>query len=317
MNGRVYDPLIARFLSADPIIQDPYHSQSFNRYSYTWNNPLNGTDPTGFVQCTGSRIEYDGCQNQDRSFSAIDNKRLAEKNIGVIETGQSSEGGIRAQFVNVEASKKSAQTRQDTSRSATSADANQGVVTIQLNREITEPEDESDAVIYNDRLSKYVRWSKEHKMQLLNVPMSRSKGVSETQAANAASRIMSTLGGAGLMVTIRLTGVMSRERRSGEDVFLTTCALNPETCRGRNGASNAGADRTMNIIALNFEAMFSDSPEHEFLHLLGLEHQFSSLRQGRPHEVSSIMSYDTGHRAVLPTDTHRLMRCYEYSYCGQ
>jgi RHS repeat-associated protein len=47
MNGRVYDPAIARFVSADPIIQDPYHSQAFNRYSYVWNNPLNATDPTG------------------------------------------------------------------------------------------------------------------------------------------------------------------------------------------------------------------------------------------------------------------------------
>jgi RHS repeat-associated protein len=60
MNGRVYDPVIARFLSADPIVQDPYHSQSFNRYSYIWNNPLNGTDPTGLVaDCvveTGSRV---------------------------------------------------------------------------------------------------------------------------------------------------------------------------------------------------------------------------------------------------------------------
>ena len=34
-------------MSADPIIQDPYHSQSFNRYSYVWNNPLNATDPPG------------------------------------------------------------------------------------------------------------------------------------------------------------------------------------------------------------------------------------------------------------------------------
>ncbi|MEO8018728.1 MAG: FG-GAP-like repeat-containing protein [Pseudomonadota bacterium] len=49
MNGRVYDPAIARFISADPVIQDPYHSQAFNRYSYVWNNPLNATDPTGNV----------------------------------------------------------------------------------------------------------------------------------------------------------------------------------------------------------------------------------------------------------------------------
>lgn len=55
LNGRVYDPVIGRFMSADPLIQDPYRSQSHNRYSYVWNNPLNATDPTGF-QCTGSRI---------------------------------------------------------------------------------------------------------------------------------------------------------------------------------------------------------------------------------------------------------------------
>jgi hypothetical protein len=48
-------------MSADPIIQDPYDSQSFNRYTYVWNNPLNATDPTGFQKCptTGSHIERD------------------------------------------------------------------------------------------------------------------------------------------------------------------------------------------------------------------------------------------------------------------
>ncbi len=49
MNGRVYDPLVARFISADSIIQQPEHSQSYNRYTYVWNNPTNLTDPTGFV----------------------------------------------------------------------------------------------------------------------------------------------------------------------------------------------------------------------------------------------------------------------------
>lgn len=49
MNGRVYDPLVVRFLSADPVIQDLLHSQSYNRYSYVWNNPTNLTDPSGFI----------------------------------------------------------------------------------------------------------------------------------------------------------------------------------------------------------------------------------------------------------------------------
>lgn len=48
MNGRIYDPAIGRFLSADPYIQSPDNLQSYNRYAYVWNNPLNATDPTGY-----------------------------------------------------------------------------------------------------------------------------------------------------------------------------------------------------------------------------------------------------------------------------
>lgn len=48
MNGRIYDPLLGRFLSADPFIQDPGNSQSLNRYSYCLNNPMAFTDPTGY-----------------------------------------------------------------------------------------------------------------------------------------------------------------------------------------------------------------------------------------------------------------------------
>jgi len=48
MNGRIYDPMLGRFLQADPIIQAPNNSQSLNRYSYVINNPLSLTDPSGF-----------------------------------------------------------------------------------------------------------------------------------------------------------------------------------------------------------------------------------------------------------------------------
>jgi RHS repeat-associated protein len=47
MNGRVYDPLLGRFLSPDQFVQDPSNSQNFNRYSYCLNNPLKYTDPSG------------------------------------------------------------------------------------------------------------------------------------------------------------------------------------------------------------------------------------------------------------------------------
>ncbi|AMS31800.1 hypothetical protein AEM42_04195 [Betaproteobacteria bacterium UKL13-2] len=48
MNGRLYDPITGRMMSADPIIQAPYLLQNYNRYSYVMNNPLSLTDPSGF-----------------------------------------------------------------------------------------------------------------------------------------------------------------------------------------------------------------------------------------------------------------------------
>ncbi len=48
MNGRVYDPILGRFLSADPFIQFPEYTQGLNRYTYVLNNPISYTDPSGY-----------------------------------------------------------------------------------------------------------------------------------------------------------------------------------------------------------------------------------------------------------------------------
>ncbi len=58
MNGRVQDPLLGRFLSPDPLVQAPYHSQSLNRYSYVWNNPLTLVDPSGFETCANGEDDH-------------------------------------------------------------------------------------------------------------------------------------------------------------------------------------------------------------------------------------------------------------------
>lgn len=47
MNGRLYDPLLRRFLNADENIQDPYNTQNYNKYGYVMNNPLLYNDPSG------------------------------------------------------------------------------------------------------------------------------------------------------------------------------------------------------------------------------------------------------------------------------
>jgi RHS repeat-associated protein len=48
MNGRIYDPVMARFLSPDPYIGEKSNFQNFNRFSYVYNNPVNFTDPSGY-----------------------------------------------------------------------------------------------------------------------------------------------------------------------------------------------------------------------------------------------------------------------------
>ena len=49
MNGRVYDPATAMFLSPDPFVQEPGNWVNYNRYGYCFNNPTNGTDPSGYI----------------------------------------------------------------------------------------------------------------------------------------------------------------------------------------------------------------------------------------------------------------------------
>ncbi|OYU95571.1 MAG: hypothetical protein CFE21_10535 [Bacteroidetes bacterium B1(2017)] len=56
MNGRMYDTHLAKFLNADPLLQDYENSQNYNRYSYVLNNPLKYTDPTGYAGYSNAGI---------------------------------------------------------------------------------------------------------------------------------------------------------------------------------------------------------------------------------------------------------------------
>lgn len=48
MNGRVQDPIVGRFVSADPHVDPSLGTQGWNRYAYLGNNPMKRTDPSGF-----------------------------------------------------------------------------------------------------------------------------------------------------------------------------------------------------------------------------------------------------------------------------
>lgn len=101
MNGRVYDPVLGRFLSPDPIVQFPAFSQSWNRYSYLNNTPTSFTDPTGYfgnetmeeIVVTGSRGSNLGSSNS--MLHAMGSLSVSNGG-GIGSGGGRSEGGFGA-----------------------------------------------------------------------------------------------------------------------------------------------------------------------------------------------------------------------------
>lgn len=84
-NARYYDPAIGRFISADTLIPDKTNPQSRNRYSYTLNNPLRYTDPSG--HCTAASGDKSECEKQQailRDEYAIDVVDIAQWNLQVL-----------------------------------------------------------------------------------------------------------------------------------------------------------------------------------------------------------------------------------------
>ena len=45
--ARMYDPVMGRFTQADSVLPSPTNAQAWNRYAYTFNNPIKYNDPTG------------------------------------------------------------------------------------------------------------------------------------------------------------------------------------------------------------------------------------------------------------------------------
>ena len=55
--ARWYDPAIGRFVQADSVVPNPGSAKSWDRYAYTYNNPIKYNDPTGHCPwCIGAAI---------------------------------------------------------------------------------------------------------------------------------------------------------------------------------------------------------------------------------------------------------------------
>jgi RHS repeat-associated protein len=77
---RGYSPKLGRFLSADTIVPSYANPQNLNRFSYTVNNPLRYTDPTGHFTCSSDKTSDDYCPGSSTSN-------------GTSPTGNSGAGG--------------------------------------------------------------------------------------------------------------------------------------------------------------------------------------------------------------------------------
>ena len=87
MDGRLYDPLLGRFFSVDPIIQDLKNTQSQNAYTYVMNNPLSMIDPTGYQAkdirepSSGSHVEPSPVAGSEKPVKQNDNgKKVIDAN---------------------------------------------------------------------------------------------------------------------------------------------------------------------------------------------------------------------------------------------
>lgn len=88
LNGRVYDPIIGRMISADPTVPDTDDGQHYNRYTYVLNNGLAYVDPSGFSSADPQpRYSSDGGYANGISYGDAEKLQSKEKQEAAVLLG--------------------------------------------------------------------------------------------------------------------------------------------------------------------------------------------------------------------------------------
>src|SRR5207248_2041474 len=82
MHARYYSAALGPFLSVDPVEGNPSQPQSWNRYAYATNNPINRTDPTGkcgeSADFVGPTQDCNGFRDYLDKYAAFQAQRAAD-----------------------------------------------------------------------------------------------------------------------------------------------------------------------------------------------------------------------------------------------
>jgi RHS repeat-associated protein len=307
MNGRVYDYNLGRFMEVDPVVQFPMNSQSLNPYSYLLNNPLSGTDPTGYMLCSAPRwvCFYLDQQDQPRGPPMLIHADSPGWSVG--EGGGNGATTKKRKSSSTPDEIGSAQKREPSNTSGDdiagiNANAKQSGKPIYGD---PDPETIRDSVVKNANLAPYVTVDPKTGALSARIPYVVEQGTDPALQSAFEAEVESRLSGTFTKGVLRWKKTITIQVdlvQSATGVFtLGTCT---STCASPaiQGATIGDINKPANRIEIAPMAR-SGTRVHEFLHLSGLGHQWNS--------TNSIMSYSADRR-VLFSDVERFYDAYRH-----
>ncbi|XDV10660.1 RHS repeat-associated core domain-containing protein [Pseudidiomarina sp. PP-1MA] len=300
MNGRVYDYNLGRFLSVDPVIQSPGNSQSLNPYSYLMNNPLAGTDPTGYSGCGVSQMADSMCPH----MTALENATTDTSSKPRQNDSASNTVGNGAQPSELTDLVQRMQVADIGSQNQAPA---LGYV-LSDSQNDKSPTDISNDVYTNINFKGKIKTTVDVKNKAYTLQIKLSVGTNDIEHELLSDYI------AGINEHFNIEGTHSNGykillktdvsfSKENPDFYINEC---PGWCSTANSFRNAGrASLGSTLIELRAPAADRNTAEHEFGHMLGLLHQHN--------DTKSLLSYAhvEGHeRKLTDNDLQRLFQQY-------
>jgi RHS repeat-associated protein len=337
MGGRVYDPILGRFLQADPFVQQPNNIQNFNRYSYVLNNPLNKTDPSGYffqmlvvwavqyvaaaaaTTAIGTALSvaltaysyYGYAQMAMGAIKAIEGGGTAMANFA----GGMAKGLAKGAIFNAVMAGASYVANGGAGQQQV-GDVDEQLGTTQTDSNVTkEPDNISPRVLKNVDLIEKGKITVDGKNLNINfnVYNASDSGLSNEHVLSELTKFSEGMSGSvanGGQLTVSFSIVSSSDMA---DVIVSGCNVlcirrfDIETNKSfisDTAAFQSGSDIRVNDLLYKLDRQ---TLQHELGHYLGLRHQSNA----KGNDVGSIMSYSLN-RAILGTDKQRLYDGYWY-----